>query len=61
MYPVENHDEDFHNLHASPHVITVIKSRRLRLAGHVACTGGMRNAYNYFCWKTWREGTIWKK
>jgi hypothetical protein len=26
----------------------VIKSRRIRWAGHVAIMGGMRNAYNFF-------------
>jgi len=27
------HNEEFHNLHASSHVIRVIKSRRMRWAG----------------------------
>jgi hypothetical protein len=42
------HNEEFHNLYTSPNVIRVIKSRRVRLAGHVACMGEMRNAYRIF-------------
>jgi hypothetical protein len=30
------HNEEPHNLHSSPSIITVIKSRRMRWAGHVA-------------------------
>jgi hypothetical protein len=32
-------------LHASPHIINVIKSRRMRWAGHVANMEEMKNAY----------------
>jgi hypothetical protein len=39
-------NEELHNLYVSPIIITVIKSKRMRLAGHVAHTGDMRNAYN---------------
>jgi hypothetical protein len=37
------HNEKLHNLYASPNVITVIKSRRVRRAGHVARMGNIRN------------------
>jgi hypothetical protein len=30
------HNEELHNLYASSNIITVIKSRRMRWAGHVA-------------------------
>jgi hypothetical protein len=30
------HNEELHNLYSSPHVIRMIKSRRMRLADHVA-------------------------
>jgi hypothetical protein len=30
------HNEELHNLYTSPNIIGVIKSRRMRLAGHVA-------------------------
>jgi len=33
------------NMCASPNIIGVIKSRRMRWSGHVACIGVMRNAY----------------
>jgi hypothetical protein len=39
------HNEGFHNLYASPNIIRVIKSRRMRWAGHVSRMGEMRNAY----------------
>jgi hypothetical protein len=34
-----------HNLYFSPSVIRIIKSRRMRWAGHVARMGEKRNAY----------------
>jgi len=40
------HNEDLHNLYASPNNIRLIKSRRLRWAGHVARMGTLRNAYS---------------
>jgi len=40
------HNEELHNLYASPNLVTVIESRRMRWMGHVARTGEMRNAYN---------------
>jgi hypothetical protein len=30
------HNEEFHNLYCSPSIIKMIKSRRMRRAGHVA-------------------------
>jgi hypothetical protein len=39
------HNEELHNLHSSPNVIRMIKSRRMRWEGHVARMGKMRNAY----------------
>jgi hypothetical protein len=30
------HNEELHNLHCSPSIIRMIKSRRMRWAGHVA-------------------------
>jgi hypothetical protein len=38
-------NEEFHNLYSSPNIIRMIKSRRMRWAGHVARTGEKRNAY----------------
>jgi hypothetical protein len=39
------HNEELHNLYASPSIIRTIESRRMRLAGHVAQVGEKRNAY----------------
>ena len=39
------HSEELHHLYCSPNIIRVIKSRRLRWAGHVACMGERRGAY----------------
>jgi hypothetical protein len=33
------HNEELHGLYSSPSVVRVIKARRMRWAGHVACTG----------------------
>jgi hypothetical protein len=34
------HNEELHDLYSSPYIIRVIKSRRMRWAGHVATCGG---------------------
>jgi hypothetical protein len=48
------HNEELHNLYSSPSIIRIIKSRRMRWAGHVARIGGKRNAYRISVGK--REG-----
>jgi hypothetical protein len=39
------HNEELHNLYSSPSIIRIIKSRRMRWAGHVARMGEKRNAH----------------
>jgi transcription termination factor 2 len=39
------HNEELHNLYPLPNIIRMIKSRRLRWAGHVARMVETRNAY----------------
>jgi hypothetical protein len=39
------HTEELHNLYASPNIIRVIKSRSMRWAGQLECSGETRNAY----------------
>jgi hypothetical protein len=39
------HNEELHNLYSSPTIIRIIKSRRMRGAGHVARMGEKRNVY----------------
>jgi hypothetical protein len=40
------HNEDLHDLYSSPSIIRIIKSRRMKLAWHVARMGEKRNAYS---------------
>jgi hypothetical protein len=39
------HNEELHNLYSSPNIIRMIKSRKMKWAGHVARMGEKRNAY----------------
>jgi hypothetical protein len=39
------HTEELYGLYSTPHVIRVMKLKRLRWAGHVACVGERRSAY----------------
>jgi hypothetical protein len=52
------HNEELHNLYASPRTIRVIKSRRMRWAGHIAHTGEMRNTYNILAGKPEGKRTL---
>jgi hypothetical protein len=40
-----------HNLYSSPNINRITKSRRMRLAGHVARVGEKRNTYRIFVGK----------
>jgi hypothetical protein len=40
------HNDELHNLYPSPNVVRVIKSRRMRWAGHVARMGEGRGVYS---------------
>jgi hypothetical protein len=39
------HNEELHNLYSSPSIIRIIKSRRMRWAGHVERMGEKKNVY----------------
>jgi hypothetical protein len=39
------HNDELHNLYSSPNIIRVIKSRRLKWVGHVACMGEGNGIY----------------
>jgi hypothetical protein len=39
------HNEELRDLYSSPSIIRIIKSRRMRWAGHVALMGEKKNAY----------------
>ena len=52
------HKEELHSLYRSPNIVRVIKSRRLRWAGHVARMEKGRNAFKMLtCYmkETFRE------
>jgi hypothetical protein len=40
-------NDELYNLYSLPSVIRMIKSRRMRWAGHVACMGLKRNASRF--------------
>jgi hypothetical protein len=44
-------NEKFNDLYYSPNIVRVIKSIRMRWAGHVACVG-MGEACTGFCWES---------
>ena len=39
------HNEELNDLYCSPNIVRVIKSKRMRCAGHVACIGERRGVY----------------
>jgi hypothetical protein len=43
------HNEELHNLYSSPNIIKMIKSRRMRWAGHVARMGRTEMHIGYWC------------
>jgi hypothetical protein len=45
-------NEELHNLYSSPSIIRVVKSRRIRWAGHVERMGSKRNAYRILVGKS---------
>jgi hypothetical protein len=44
-YVIDLHNEELRDLYSSPSIIRIIKSRRMRWAGHVARIGEKENAY----------------
>jgi hypothetical protein len=45
------HNEKLHGLYSSPNVVKMIKSRRMRWAGHVARMGGRERCLQGFGWE----------
>jgi hypothetical protein len=39
------HNAELHNLYASPNIIRVIRSRKIRREGHIMCMREMKNEY----------------
>jgi len=46
------HNEELNNVYSSPNIVWVIKSRRMRLVGHVTRMGEERGAYRVLVRKT---------
>jgi hypothetical protein len=46
------HNDKLHSRYSSPNIVKVIKSRRMRWAGHMASMGAGRVAYSVLVWKT---------
>jgi len=46
------HNQELHNLYASPNIVRVIKSRRMRWTGHVTRMKEIRNACNILVGKS---------
>ena len=49
------HNKELDDLYSSPHIVLVIKSRRMRWAGYVARMGERGEAYTEFWWGNLRE------
>ena len=52
------HNEELNDLYSSPNIVRVIKSRRMRWAGNVACMGEGRGCIGSW-WGNRREGDHW--
>ena len=44
------HNEELNDLYSTSHIFRVIKSKRIKWAGHVARMGERRGIYKVFCW-----------
>jgi hypothetical protein len=53
------HNEELHNLYSSPSIIRMIKSRRIKWAGHVAQMERRRMHVEYW-WESQKERDHWE-
>jgi len=54
------HNVELNDLYWSPNIVRVIKSRRVRWAGHVARMGDRRGVYRVLVGKREGKRTTWK-
>ena len=52
------HNEELYVLYSSPNISRVVKSRRMKWAGHVARMGDNRGAYRVLVWRPERKRTF---
>jgi hypothetical protein len=53
------HNEELHNLYSSPSIIRMLKSRRMRWAGHLARMG-RRGTHIGYWWVSQKERGHWE-
>jgi len=54
------HNEELNDLYSSPNIVRVIKWRRMRWAGHVACMGEERGVYRVLVGKPEGRRPLWE-
>jgi hypothetical protein len=52
------HNDELHNLYFSPNIVRVIKSRRMRWAGHMAGMGEGRGVYRVLAGSPEKKGPV---
>jgi hypothetical protein len=55
---IKLHNEELHNFYSSPSIIRMMKSRRMRCAGHVTRMGTKRNVYRILVGKPEGKRTL---
>jgi len=56
----KRHNKALHSLYSLPIIVRVIKSKRMKWAGHVARAGKMRNPYEFLVGKPYRKRPLGK-